>query len=553
MYAVKPDPTQLTAALYGRPDAAMNAAQQVWDTSPLTNPGQGQVLVQMLTNMYEYAGEASDYISTTATWVVNDVDTATVTLKGSDPLGPFAYNCDKTVVPIFITSGSMRFTGQVDTCSPDFSEGELKWTIQVKGDWDWYNRILVWPNFAAPIWLQEPKEAIYIGPAISCLKAMVGEQCIRLQTGLWEMANNITDPAAWFGSMMEKEGLLTPCAVVPTDPLFDTSKWVAFSAKMDTAATLIQQVCKDNGLVSTADVWMPGDAQPTDWFTLTQPTVVFDVKDRSGITGPTGTMVDGLIEDAVDLEHSMLGDILTPFLNAEGEYAPEGVNIAPALGVNFVKPWVFFDCDNPLRSGVKEFHAPAHAPLAWQIVGGGKSPDWVNNIINATVEFLLGSALTVVGLEGIPNTLLDGILDDVLLAYQLIENEQRRQEMGPYGKPEYFCSTGSTAYTLNEEFALEGAMWETRGYKSAELIFDNGFPYVLGVDLFLGALATWKFMNALYTDYVMQITLTDDRDNRVQVTAQIGDNSSRQDPAEIMQRKLAGLQTDLQIAMLSQN
>ena len=553
MYAAKPSPEQLTAALYGRPEAALNAAQYAWDTSPLTNPGDNQVIVEFLTNRYEYVGEAGDYISTTATWVTNDVDTATIVLKGGDPMGPFAYQCDKTVVPVFITSGSMRFTGQVDTCSPDFSDGELKWTIQVKGDWDWFNRILVWPNFALPIQVQVPKEAVYIGPAISCLKAMVGEQCIRLQTGLWELVNNILDPAAWFGTMLEEEGLLTPCAVVPTNPLADTSKWVAFSGKMDTCATLIQQVCKDNGLVSTAQVWMPGDPQPTGWYTLTQPTVVFDVVDRSGITGPTGTFLDGLIEDGVDLAHSALGDVLNPFLNAAGEYAPDGVNIAPALGVNFVKPWVYFDCDNPLRSGVKEFHAPAHAPLAWQIVGGGKSPDWLNNLINASIEFLLGTALSVIGLEGIPSTLLDGVADNILLAYQLVENEQRRAEMGPYGKPEFFTSTGSTAYTLSEEFALESAMWDTRGYKSAELVFDNCYPYTLGVDLFVGAQAIWKFQNNLFCDYVDQVTLTDDRNNRIQITAQIGDNKSRQDPSEILQRKLAGFERDVQIMSLSSN
>jgi hypothetical protein len=96
-----------------------------------------------------------------------------------------------------------------------------------------------------------------------------------------------------------------------------------------------------------------------------------DCKDRSGITGPTKSFIDGIITDLVDLEHSLLGEILAPFLNPTNKYAPEGVNIAPAIGVNFVQPWVIFQ-DHP-RGGLTDFHLFGHHPLAHTVIGGGNS------------------------------------------------------------------------------------------------------------------------------------------------------------------------------------
>src|SRR5438270_4965789 len=117
------------------------------------------------------------------------------------------------------------------------------------------------------------------------------------------------------------------------------------------------------------------------------PTIVVDVKNRSGVTGPTGTFIDGIVTDLVDLEHGALGEVLDPFLNPTSQYHPDGINIAPLLGVDFVKPWVLFQ-DHP-RGGLTAFDVFDHHALAHTVVGGGKSPKWLNDMINATFEFLI--------------------------------------------------------------------------------------------------------------------------------------------------------------------
>ncbi|MGW5519282.1 Gp37-like protein [Nocardia africana] len=511
---------------------------------------QPQFAARMYTNEYTPLGDITDYISCTATFKRNAVGTATIVLKGDDPLVDYAMACAYTVVPITIGVNGMRWSGRVDTCSDDMVNGVSTVTLQCVQDWNWFNHILCWPNPLFPIEVQFPKEFIAVGPAVSVIEFLITINAIRLQLGLWEIVNNILDPAAWFATAMEKEGLLTPIAVVPTNLLTDTSKWVAISTRMDTVATIVTQICKDNGLSLTADLWLPGEPQPTDAFTLTVPTIVVRVVDKSGVTGPTGTIIDGLIEDAAEIVDGAFGEVVNPLQNSQ--YLPPGVVIAPEFGVNWTPPWPVYYVDNP-RSGVKECHVNAHHPLAYTVVGGGKSPRWVNQLIDLLLELLLSEILVALGASGISSTLLDGIFDDVILAFQEFENAPRRAKLGAYGYPEFFTSTGSTAYTVDEFFALEIAMWDTRGYYSSQIVTYDGIPYKFGKDFGVGDLVSWVRRGKMYTDYVDEATVVDDRNTRVELTAKIGDLSAQESPWARIQRRLTSFESAMQIALLSSN
>jgi hypothetical protein len=320
---------------------------------------------------------------------------------------------------------------------------------------------------------------------------------------------------------------------------------------MDSIATLAEQVCKDNGIDMSATAWLPGDEQPApDWYTLTDACIVIRFVDKSGVTGPTGTIIDGLIKDAVDIADSVLGEVLDPL--ADSEYRPEGINLAPALGVNWQRPWTVLLPDVP-RSGLKECHITEHHPLAYTVIGGGRSPQWVNQLIDVIIETLMSQLLMALGASGIAPTLLDGFLDNVVLAFQEVENAARRYKLGPFGFPEYFTGTGSTAYTLDEFFALEIAMWETRGYSSCQAVMYDSVPYSLGRDYQHGDLMSWIHEGMLYTDYITEITATDDRNKRVEVLTKIGDGSAQESPWAKLQRRLQAAENAMQIALLSSN
>lgn len=567
------DPANLQNALNSdNPIAAATAAQMA---AAIEQQPSTDITIQLYTNMYGQAGECHDYISMTCEFPRNAVETATIVLKHTDTNVPLVMNCWQTVVPVTIQVGYLRWSGRVEFADYALKDGLYTVTVQCTGDYNWFNKVLVWPNFLLPIQVQFPQQSLYIGPAITCIKTMVLEQTFRLQSGLWEFVNQLgsgnLDWEAWFGTVLESNGnpfdmLMTPIVVVPTDPLFDTSHWVAIHGRMDKISTLVTQIVKDLGLVLTANLWLPGEPQPANLLIpLEVPTIVVDCKDRSGVTGPTGTFLDGLITEVVDLQGSILGNVLAPFLNPGNNYAPEGVNIAPLIGVNFLQPWVVFT-DHP-RGGLKEFHLTPHSPLAHTVIGGGKSPHWVNDLINATLEYLISAIEIAIGFTGIPDTLLDGTFDDTILAFQTIENFDRRQKLGPYGYPEYFQQTGASAYTLDEWFALIDGMWDTRGYHGIVLSFDNGYPYTVGKDLFVGSLASFAtgslgFSESgsstlgkanLYTDYVERVTVTDDRNTRTKVEVMIGDGKSHDAPGAKILRRLTEAEEAFQIITMSSN
>ncbi|AGT13699.1 minor tail protein [Mycobacterium phage Simpliphy] len=550
------DPANLHARLRADPYNAATAAQMA--ALAQINPPDDTV-VTFYGKTYGIAGVSSDYIEVTAEFPRNAVETATIVLKHSDPMVPHVMKCYEEVVPVTIEIGAMRWSGRVDTFDYAMKDGEYTVTLQCVGDYNWFNKILVWPNWLLPIQVQIPSRAVFIGPAITCLKTMIGEQCLRLQLGMWELVNNLgsgnLDWQAWFGTALMSDGnpldtLMTPIVVVPTNPLFDTSPWISINGRMDSVATLAEQTLKDLGLHLTASLWLPGDPQPKGLlFPLKKATIVVDVVDRSGVTGPTGTFIDGLIKDVVDLQESVLGKVLAPFLNPGNAYAPEGVNIAPTLGVNFVKPWALF-VDHP-RGGLTEFHLNGHHPLAHTIIGGGKSPKWLNDLINATMSFFVDIIQIVIGITGVPSGIFDGTFDDILLAFQLIENFDRRKKLGPFGYPEYFVQTGASAYTLDEWFALRSGMWDTRGYHSVQLTFENGYPYTIGKDLFVGGLASFAMLDKLYTDYVEKVVFKDSASARNQVQVFIGDGKAQESPVAKLQRRITGFQEFVQIVTMS--
>lgn len=534
--------------------------------------GRGQFIVTYYDNDGRPLGECGDYISVVFTPKRNAIATATIVLKDSDPLVAIAENCWETVIPITIELASgWRWSARVDTDSDDVVKGVGTTTLQLIGDYCWFSSLLVFPAWWMPIEAQIPKEAVFVGPAVTNIKEIISEQILRqsgLLGALLEFAGNILNPAAYIGSLLDVELLALPLVVVPTDPLTDTSKWTAITCKMTTVAAAVEQTLKDCGLLLTADLWLPGDPQPAPgWMTLTESCIVVDVRDYSDVTGITGTMLDGLIGGVVDLIDTVLGEILTlvggasvassDSTDATNPYG-DGI-LASLLGLDAKPPWVIYE-DGP-RSGIQESHVVAHHPLAYRVVTGGKSPDWVNKGIDLLLEWAMSELLAAFGASGISSTLIDGLLDNVFLAYMQLEDEPRRIKLGKFGRPEFFAQGGSAAYTLDALIILESALWDTRGYHSFQLLTQNESPYSFGGDLFgvrygdfgIGFPVSWVRKGRIYTDYCSEATLTDDRTHRVEIAAKVGDQSAVESPWARLMRRIGSLYDVVKAASLAQN
>ena len=547
------------------PVAAMDAAMAV--TREAQEPPT-DIIVTIYDKFYNVAGDLSDYIELEATFARLELPTATLNLMGVDPIADLVLACDTEVVPVTIDIGALRWSGRVINAHDKINEdGSETVECQLIGDLAMLDAILTWPEPFLPIEIQ-PSQAIYMGPAITVIKTMVAENTLRIQLGINELINNLgslnLDWRAWFGTLLTQQPsansvqalmqmVVTPVCVIFGDTLTDTSPWISMHGRMNTCWKLMLKQLEDNGLYPSMDLWLPGDPQPEGrMYDLTVPTYIFNVRDYSGVTGPSGTVLDGGVRDLVDLTDSLLGNVLKPFLNPKNNYVPPGSNIqiAPTLGVNYTPPWVIFNADAPHRDGIVTLDITHHHPFAWSAIVGGKSPQWLNKLMNATAEYLIDMLMIGIGISGIPDDLLDGILDNALLAFELYQNFDMRVLMGPYGYPEKFFPLQST-YDIDEIFAAIDAMWQIKGYPSAQVSFYNGMPYTLGKDLFPGAQASVVRRSTLYTDYLDKITIKDSRKERAKVTGMIGDGRREESAATIVQRRIIDLDEDINLMLLA--
>lgn len=554
MAAVTPE--QLRSALEGNSDVTAIETATLAVRAQAAEPT--EIVVRVWDKFWKPAGEAGDYIELAASYPRNNVPVLTITFKGSDPLVPVMRKCRTEVVGLTVEIGSLRWAYTVDSATYKLQDGQRTLQVKALGLYDYFNYLQVWPNSLLPIQAQIPSRAVFVGPIVTCINVMIAEQAFRLQAGLWDLVNNLgslnPDWRTWFGAALMSRGnvldrLKTPIYVCHVNPLKDTSPFISVTARMESVASVIDKLVKAYGVTVEISLWLPGDPQPDKWANLANPTYVVRTVDRSNVTGPTGSILDGIIKQVVNLQQSTLGGVLEPFLNPQGQYAPVGVYIAPTIGVNYVKPWAIL-VDHP-RGPLENFEIVDHHPQGWSIIIGGRSPKWFNDLINATTSWILDCIMIVVGLSGVPSNLFDGIFNDVLLAFQQVQNFSRRQDMGPYGRPEKFVATGAAPYNIDALFSFISAMWDSRGYRSAIAQFRNNFPYSVGRDIFPGAMMSIAENDELYSDYIENIIITDNRKERAKVIVQVGDGKAEEAPIARFQRLITGLQEGFNVITLA--
>lgn len=496
----------------------------------------------------------------------NKMAAATLKVKGESWLTDTFMSCKSTMVGVLVETQGLRFAFYVDSFDYEFENGAWVGTAQLNGIFDILNHILVWPSWWSPLQLQLFSHAIYLGGLCMCIEAMVAENSMRLQLGIWEFVNNALslnpDMRAWFGTLLQSKGnifqmLKTPVYVVRTNPFFDTSPLICRTVRMETCGAVIADVTRAYGVDVQVNLWLPGDEQPDEWtrnneaMRLTQPTYVVTVKDRSQITGPTGTIIDSAVRQVVDVAGSFFGEMLGVIKNAPGR---DGVFISEHLGVDFVEPWAMLIAPEQGEKGnVVTCRLSFHTPKGWQHIIGGRSPKWLNDLLNATFAWIIDSIAILIGFTGIPSNLLEGFLNNTLLAFQLMQNYSRRNEVGPYHPGiEVMTATTSAPYNIETIFGFINAMWDSRGWVSAIVTFRNAEVYTLGKDVFKGGLISVLYMGRtrVFTDYVEEVQFKIDATHR-DILLQIGDGKAEESPLAKHQRFLTGILESINVITMT--
>jgi len=389
--------------------------------------------------------------------------------------------------------------------------------------------------------VQIPKMFLWGGPAVTACASAVFVNLFRIYTlnGWWPLPRNLFAPETWLENLSP---LNWPVQVMPVNPLLDQSRWITIGARWQDAETVLKPAMKDAGVVCHAYTWLPGDPAPYSHVfgealgELLKPTracTILSFEDQSGVGGPTGTAVDGLVNlFAVTLDDLFTETLIAVDGDGDGQTDPfirKLLAVAPKR-----PPFVYRDTG---YGGVLGRTTVVHKSKAITIVVGGRSPGWVNQAISFGIRYGLSQIATAIsnipgapaqltGSEGLDN-LYQSQLDDTLLAFMPFVDPRRSAAVGPYARNEHF-EQGS-GFTISSIMSARQGWWATRPYSSMKFDIDDSL-YRIGEDIALGSRVSAERKGIIYTDQIMAIKRSGDRNSSGRPVISFGDDSREEDP-----------------------
>lgn len=433
-----------------------------------------------------------------------------------------------------------RWGGKVESIEDDDVKGKPPvTTLNCVSNRRHFEHIYLAATPLLPHAVQPIKMFLWGGPCVTACATAVMINLFRIYTlnGWWPIPREIFNPFSWIENISP---LNWPVQVMPVNPIFDQSRWCVFGARWKDAKTVLTPVMKDAGVILKAYTWLPGDPAPYQVFgpelaeqlKPTRSCVILSFEDESGVGGPTGTAIDGLL----NLFAATADDLITESLihvdgDGDGETDPF---IRKILGVAPKRPpFVYRDVG---YGGAESRKMVIHKSKAITIITGGKSPQWVNMAITFAIRYGISQLAQVVlgaeapGVEGLDN-LYQGQLDDTLLAFMSFVDPRRSGVVGPYAFNEHFETGSGSAFTINSIQTIREGWWKTRPYTAFKFDIGDGSPYELSErELHLGARCSAERKGILYTDQIMAIKRVGDRNTSGRPVLSFGDDSREEDP-----------------------
>jgi hypothetical protein len=433
-----------------------------------------------------------------------------------------------------------RWGGKVETLVDEERQGQpTVTTITAVSNRIHLRHILLAAMPVLPHAVQIPKMFLWGGPCVTACASAVMVNLFRIYSlnGWWPIPRNLFAPSTWLENVSP---LNWPVQVMPVNPLLDQSRWITIGARWQDAETILKPAMKDAGVICHAYTWLPGDPAPYEAFgplkeqlKPTRACVILSFEDQSGVGGPTGTAIDGLVNlFAVTVDDLFTETLLAVDGDGDGETDPF---VRKLLGVAPKRPpFVYRDTG---YGGVLGRTTVVHKSKAITIVVGGRSPGYVNSAIEFGIRYGLsqianaissvpGAPAQLSGSEGLDN-LYQQQLSDVFLAFMPFVDPRRSAAAGPYARNEHF-EQGS-GFTISSIMSARQGWWATRPYTSMKFDIDDSL-YRIGEDIRLGSRVSAERKGITYTDQIMAIKRRGDRDSSGRPMISFGDDSREEDP-----------------------
>lgn len=502
--------------------ARVDGLAEKWDWEEIaTEDGEAHVT---------FAGKQTDWLREIVAYQIDDDEDIHLTID-PDPDKPHDFY--------------VRWGGKVLTIEGEDNAGEASsFTLNCISNRRHLSGIYLGANPITPMEVQYPRMFLWGGATASTAAFSTWINCFRLYTlnGFTPIPRNVFAPETWLQNVSP---LNWPVQVMPINPVLDQSRWCTIASRWKDADTVLSPAMRDAGVICRAYTWLPGDPAPYTMFgehlaELLKPTracVILSFENKSGVTGPTGTVADG----AINLLAATLDDLITEtFIPLDTDKDTETDPFFRKLLLVAPKkpPFVYRDVG---YGNVRRSKWVIHKSQATDIIVGGKSPQWVNMAISFAIKYALAQVQTVITTGMFEQTgmapigsgleeLYQGQLDDVFLAFQRFVNPLRSGKVGAYAFREYHKQGSGSAYTVNAIQDLAAGEHEMKPYRSMRFDVGDGQPYVLGEDFWLGDRVQAEIRGVVYTDQVFAIKAEGDRTSVGRPEVSFGDDSREEDP-----------------------
>ena len=453
-------------------------------------------------------------------------------------------------------------------------------------------RILIAANPIFPPEIQLPRMWVLPGPVRTICAATLAINLGRLFMPGWSTITNIFNPAAWINPLgpdafLNLNPLSWPIQVAFVNPVLDQSRWSCLGAAWNDAHSAFADILEDAGVMMRAYTYLTtdedspnteleqlltaggrfaealiGEAMPATEQALkklaapTRNCVVFSFEDKSGATGPTGTVVDGLLNTVAVTLDQLITPLTVDLRNGEifdGGQQLNGQTVQEASGIDrtfLLERLTLTAPDPPMviwRQG--EFNGMLTNELTWRkgsvktVMTGSKSPSIVNAAQTFAIKYGLarlsdvintwltgGTGQTQVPMTGGLDALYSNQLDNTLLAWQRVTDPMRALYAGDHAFQEHFEPGGGTAYTLASVLTLREGMWKTRPWASFKATALNGQPWVCFVDYQPGDRVGFEHEGIIYVDNVYGVKWDWTWERPIGVTLKIGEDKMKSDP-----------------------
>lgn len=367
---------------------------------------------------------------------------------------------------------------------------------------EYMNWMRIWPDPPLPAEFQPSKWRAPIGPAATVCAAIMIPELQRLQGGLWPIMTH----ARFYRSP-------------------DGTPWTSGTYRMDKVYDAIKEICDAEDLQIVPTLYIHGeDPQPfPQWHVLDRTTLIFDFVPRVNSRALTGTVTGGLLRTGLEIAKDLIEWVSFPILDPSSPQAIDEIagRDGEVFPVYRTGQW----------SPVDELSQTTHIQMASRITGGGKSPDWVNDIavgvVDGAVKFIAG----LFNLDGFVPGFIQERVKDVAFAFHTLEDRRAAAVAGPWRLREAFTDSQSSGLSLQIVQSMKATAHAHRGYTSHAITVENGQPYLVGKHIKVGWPVGVEMPDGtVEVDRVTEISYEDSRSARGRITIQIGSGEAEAEP-----------------------